>query len=441
MLYFEYLWEDRMRYTKSDLAINGGPKAKPTPNIPMFPGGLEIGEEEKREVMEVLESKYLFRYYGPEEVPSKVKKLEEEYARYTGRRHCLAVNSCTSALICGLIAVGIEPGDEVIVPSYTFFASVAAVVAVKAVPVIAEVDKSLTMDPEDLKKKITSRTRAIIPVHMRGMPAKIDKIMEIAKKQNLKVIEDVAQANGGSFRGKKLGSFGDVGCFSLQYHKVITSGEGGVVVTDDDLYYTRAQAYHDVAACWRKDRFAPPEFAGEIFFGVNFRMSELTGAVALAQFRKMDAIVARMQYNRKRIKDRIKGIKGLDFREVNDEKGDVSVCLVMYLPDADTAKEFGEALKQEGVEAGTIYDKSVPDWHIYAHWKMLMEKLMPSRKGCPFNCPLTPGGSEVKYTEDMCPNTLGWLSRTIHLDIPPQLTEQECEQTAAAIEKVASVLL
>ncbi len=251
----------------------------------------------------------------------------------------------------------------------------------------------------------------------------------------------MAQANGGSFRGKKLGSFGDVGCFSLQFHKVITSGEGGILVTDDDLYYTRAQAYHDVAACWRKDRFAPPEFEGEIFFGVNFRMSELAGAVALAQFRKMDDIVARMQKNRKRIKDRIEGIRGLDFREVNDERGDVAVCLVIYLPDAGTAKEFGEALKAEGVEGGTIYDKSVPDWHIYAHWRMLMEKMMPTKRGCPFNCPLAPNGVEIEYTEDMCPNTLGWLARTIHIDIPPQMSEEECDQVAAAIEKVASVML
>lgn len=430
-----------MKYRKEDLAIHGGPRAKTSPNIAMFPGGLEIGEEEKREVMEVLDAKYLFRYYGPKEAPSKVKKLEEEYARYVGRKHCLAVNSCTSALICGLIAVGVEPGDEVIVPGYTFFASVAAVVAVRAVPVIAEVDKSLTLDPEDFEKKITPNTKAVIPVHMRGMPAKIDRIMEIAGRHNLKVVEDVAQANGGSFKGKKLGSFGDVGCFSLQFHKVITSGEGGVLVCDDDLYYTRAQAYHDVAACWRKDRFAPPEFEGEIFFGVNFRMSELTGAVALAQFRKLDAIVQRMQQNRRRIKEKIGGLPGLDFREVNDEEGDVSICLVLYLPKPESAREFGEALHAEGVEAGTIYDRSVPDWHIYTHWKMLMEKMMPSEKGCPFNCPMTPRGKEIEYTEDMCPNTLGWLSRTIHIDIPPQLTDEDCNQIAAATLKVASVLL
>jgi dTDP-4-amino-4,6-dideoxygalactose transaminase len=430
-----------MKYAKSDLAINGGPKAKSTPGIPMFPGGMEIGEEEKKEVMEVLDAKWLFRYYGPEEFPSKVKKLEKSYMDFLGVRHALGLNSGTSALVAGLIAAGVGPGHEVIVPSYTFFASVAAVVAAKAVPVIAEVDKSLTIDIEDVAKKITPRTKAILPVHMRGMPARMDRIMELASKHELKVIEDVAQANGGSYKGKKLGSYGDAGCFSLQFHKIITAGEGGVLTTNDDLIYTRAQAYHDVGACWRKERFAPPEFEGEIFFGVNYRMSELCGAVALAQFGKMESIVKKMRANRIIIKERVKDIPGLDFREINDEEGDVAVCLVMYLPEAGAVDEFVKALNAEGVEAGGIYNKGVPDWHIFAHWKMLMEKMMPTEEGCPFNCPMSPSGKEIEYTEDMCPNTLGWLSRSVHLDIPPQMSRQDCEQTAKAIEKVAGVLL
>jgi dTDP-4-amino-4,6-dideoxygalactose transaminase len=428
-----------MAYTKSDLAINGGPRAKKSKNRPMFPGGMEIGKEEKKQVLEVLKSRYLFRYYGPKEMPSKVKALEQGYASYLGVKHCLAVNSCTSALITGLIAVGVEPGDEVIVPAYTFFATCAAVVAAKAIPVVAEVDRSLTMDPVDLEGKISRRTKAVLPVHMRGLPAKMDKIMEIAGRRNLKVVEDVAQANGGSFRGRKLGSFGDAGAFSLQYHKTITSGEGGVVATADDLIYTRAQAYHDVAACWRKDRFAPPEFAGEIFFGVNFRMSELTGAVALAQFGKMDGIVERMKRNKERIKGRIAGLKGLEFREITDQAGDTAVCLVFFLPEAAQVEGFVKALRAEGVEAGGIYNQGVPDWHMYQHWKMLHEKMMPSKRGCPFSCPL--GEPVPEYRPEDCPNTRGWLGRSVHLDIPPQMGDRECDEIAEGIRKVASVLL
>ena len=428
-----------MSYTSNDLAINGGRKAKPGTNIPMFPGGLEIGKEEKKEVMEVLDNKYLFRYYGPKDSPSKVKALEEQYAKLLGTKHGLALNSCTSALISALVALGVGPGDEVIVPAYTFFATCAAVVAARAIPVVAEVDKSLTMDPADFEKKITARTKAVIPVHMRGMPAKMDRILEIAKKHNVKVVEDVAQANGGSFKGKMLGSFGDIGCFSLQFHKIITSGEGGILATNNDLYYTRAQAYHDVAACWRKDRFAPPEFEGEIFFGQNYRMSELTGAVALAQFRKLDDIVARMRKNKKLIKDRIKDLPNIEFREVTDEAGDTAICLVFFLPTAGQVEGFVQALQAEGVEAGGIYNKGVPDWHIYPHWKMLIEKMMPTRKGCPFNC--AQSGPVPEYKPDACPQTMAWLGRSVHLDIPPQLKAKDCEQIAEGIRKVASVLL
>jgi dTDP-4-amino-4,6-dideoxygalactose transaminase len=430
-----------MSYSQADLAVNGGPKAKTTETPPMFPGGLEIGEEEKKQVMEVLDSQYLFRYYGPKETPSKVKALEDRYADYLGVKHCLALNSCTSALISGLIAVGVEPGDEVLVPSYTFFASVAAVVAAKAVPIVCEVDGSLTMDPADAERKISKRTKAILPVHMRGMPAKMDRIMEIARKHDLKVVEDVAQSNGGSFGGRKLGSFGEVGAFSLQYHKIITSGEGGVLATDGDLLYTRAQAYHDVAACWRKDRFAPPEFAGEIFFGVNFRMSELTGAVALAQFGKLDNIVSRMRSNKRRIKEGIADLetKGVEFREVNDPSGDTAVCLIFYLPEADKVQRFVEAINAEGVEAAGIYNKGIPDWHMYQHWTMLHGKMMPSKKGCPFNCPLSENVPE--YKSDACPKTAAWLSRSVHLDIPPQLSGEACDQIAEGIRKVGAVLL
>ena len=429
-----------MKYSKADLAINGGPKAKTTPNIPMFPGGLEIGEEEKKEVLEVLDAKWLFRYYGPKDFPSKVKILEDEYAKYIEVEHALGLNSGTSALITALIAAGVGPGDEVIVPAYTFFASVAAIVEAKAIPIIAEVDESLTINPVDIEKKISKRTKAILPVHMRGMPAKMDEIMRIANKNGLKVIEDVAQANGGSYKGKKLGSFGDAGCFSLQFHKVITSGEGGILTTNDDLTYTRAQAYHDVAACWRKDRFAPPEFEGEIFFGVNYRMSELIGAVALAQLRKIDNIVSKMQKNKKIIREKIQDIQGLSFREITDEKGDVSVCLIFYLPDPSSVEEFVQALKAEGIEAGGIYNQGVPDWHIFAHWKILLDKLTPTEDGCPFNCPLYKG-PVPKYTKDMCPKTLNLLSRSVHIDIPPQLSEEDCIQIANGIKKVASVLL
>jgi dTDP-4-amino-4,6-dideoxygalactose transaminase len=168
-----------MMLQKSKLAIEGGKKAKTTPNIPMYPGGLEIGDEEKAAVMHVLDDKYLFRYYGPSDVESKVQLFKEEFSDKIGVKHSLATNSCTSALICSMVALGIGPGDEVIVPGYTFFASCASIIAARAVPVIAEVDDSLTLDPLDVEKKITPRTKAIIVVHMRGAPCDMSGILAL----------------------------------------------------------------------------------------------------------------------------------------------------------------------------------------------------------------------------------------------------------------------
>jgi len=425
---------------KEKLAIDGGKKAKTTPNYPMFPGGLEIGEEEKKEVLEVLEHKYLFRYYGPAEHPSKVRQFEVEFAEKVGVKYSLAVNSCTSALISSLVACGVGPGDEVIVPAYTFFASCASVIAAKAIPVIAEVDTSLTLDPDDLERKINPRTKAVIPVHMRGAPCNLERIMEIAGRHNLKVIEDVAQACGGSYQGKQLGSFGDCNAFSLQYHKIITSGEGGVVTTDDELLYDRAQGYHDTAACWRPERFGLPRYEGEVFPGVNFRMAELQGAVARAQLRKLDGLLERMRRNKLRIKEGIREINGLELRKLNDAKGDAAICLVFYLPEKGLTRRFAEALKAEGIAADSLYDASIPDWHVYTHWKHIMDKVTATKEGCPYTCSYYKGG-EIKYTPDMCPRTLQILSCTIQIDIPPQMSEEDCDMIAEGIRKVAAGLL
>lgn len=423
---------------KEQLAIYGGPKAKTTPTIPMYPGGLEIGEEEKKQVMEVLDNKYLFRYYGPANCPSKVREFEIKFAEKFGSKYSLAVTSCTSALITSLVACGVGPGDEVLVTGYTFFASCAAIVAAKAMPVICEIDETLTMDPDDIEKKITPATKAMVVVHMRGVPCDMDRIMAIAKKHNLKVIEDVAQALGGTYKGKYLGTFGDCGCYSFQYHKIITAGEGGMIVTNDERLLDRCKGYHDTAACWRKDRFAEQAYEGELFCGVNYRMSELTGAVMLAQFAKLDRLLAAMRKNQSRIISQIKNTKGVKVRPVNDPDGDSGICLIFFLDNKEKVQPFSEALQAEGVNAAGVFNSGIPDWHIYAHWKHVIQKKTPTTEGCPWTCPYHKG-EEVEYSVDMNPKTLEYLSRVIHLDIPAQLTDEDCDMIAKAINKVAEV--
>jgi len=421
-----------------ELAVNGGPKAKTTPNFPMYPGGLEIGEEEKKQVLEVLDNKYLFRYYGPANVESKVKQLEEIFSKKVGAKYALATSSCTGALISALIACGIGPGDEVLVTGYTFFASCAAVVGAKAIPVIVEADETLTIDPDDIEKKITPSTKGIITVHMRGAACDMDKIMAIAEKYNLYVVEDVAQACGGTYKGKFLGTFGHCGCFSFQYHKTITAGEGGMVVTNDEKLYDRCMSYHDTAACWRPDRFAEQRYEGELFCGSNFRMGELAGAVMLAQMERLDGLNMRMRANQKRIMDQIRNTQGIKLRPSNDAEGDTGICIIFYLDNKEKVKPFADALRAEGVNAAEIYNSGIPDWHIFAHWKHIIEKKTPTAVSCPWNCPHHKS-PEVQYSSDMCPNTLNFLERVIHLDVPPQMTGEDCDMIAKAINKVAAV--
>ncbi len=417
------------------LAIKGGTPAVQRPFPPMFPGGMEIGAEEERAVIEVLRSKRLFRYYGPLETPSKVAEFEEKFAERVGVKYALGVTSGTAALIAGLVGIGIGPGDEVIVPAYTFIASATAILAVNAIPVIVEVDDSLTLDPEAFEAAITPQTKAVMPVHMRGIPAQMDKIMDIARKHNLKVIEDVAQSDGGSFRGRRLGSIGDVGGFSLQYHKIITTGEGGIVTTDDEEVMNRARQYHDDACAFRE--------TGEMSLipipGVNYRMNEISGALGLVQLKKLDGLLAKMWSYKAKIKEATREFLGIQFRRIPDEDGDTGICLMFFLPTVEKAKEIATALRAEGVIAGTWYSKDVPDWHVYAHWKHILQKKATNRVGCPYTCPYYKGS--VEYSEDMCPKTLDYLGRVIHMNISPMLTKEDVEQIIYGMRKVFKALL
>ena len=200
------------------LARDGGTPARTRTEPPMFPGGMEVGQEELEALRRVIESKNLFRYYGVGKGPDEVASFEREFAELMGAKHALCLNAGSSALICALIGAGVGEGDEVIVPAYTWNATPNAVLASRAIPALAEVDESLTLDPEDVERRITSRTRAIVPVHMRGAPADMAALTAIAERHGLALIEDVCQAAGATFRGRRLGTFGDAGAFSLQFN-------------------------------------------------------------------------------------------------------------------------------------------------------------------------------------------------------------------------------
>jgi len=439
--------------SRERLAIEGGEKAVP----PLGPYPTKVGREEllaiiemwqmsdgaKKRIREILEGEpdvrgpHLFRYYNPE--PSRVEAAEKAMARLVGVKYCLGVNSCTSALIAAYRALGIGAGDEVIVPAYTFFATAATVAASNAIPVIVEVDDSLNMDPEAAERALTPRTKAIAVVHMRGAPAQMDALMDLADRKGLPVVEDVAQSGGGSFGGRRLGSIGTLGCFSFDFYKIMVSGEGGFVTTDDEFLYMRAQSWHDTAACWRPDRFSRERREGELFCGENYRMNELAGAVASVQIRNVDAMLAACRRAKRRIRQQIEPRPGLGFRRITDEEGDTGICLVLYLPGADTTKRALEALQAEGVPAGGIYDSKVRDWHIYRYWEHILERKSVAPDGLPWSA--VPQAELPHYSEDMCPRTLDLLARSIHVAIEQHYSDEECDAIARGINKVLGALL
>lgn len=412
------------------LAINGGLASHTKKNPPMFPGGMLIGDEEIDAVVSVLKTKKLFRYYGPNSTYSHAEGFEKSFADVTGTAYSLGLNSCTSALMVALLAAGVQPGDEVIVPAYTFVASAAAIVAANAIPVIVEIDDSYTIDPKAIEQNITDKTKAILPVHMRGVACDMDSIMDIAKRYNLKVIEDVAQANGGSYKGSPLGSFGDAGCFSFQFHKVITAGEGGMITTNDKILINRAKALHDTGANWRDDSTMKGEDSYTSFPGYGFRLNEVSAAILEVQLARRENLLKTMRCYATKIKNVLAEYPAISPRRLNDKEGDIGVCVMFSLKDRALALKIAEALAAEGISAGSLGSKEVPDWHIYSHWDHILQRKGNNDSNFPFSL------SDRKYSVDMCPKTLDLLRRTVHLDVNPLYTNEDIEEILLGLRKV-----
>jgi dTDP-4-amino-4,6-dideoxygalactose transaminase len=410
----------RVAETRTDLRLarDGGMPARTRPELPMFPGGMELGDEEAEAAARVIRSHNVFRYYGVGAGPHEAETFEREFAAHLGAKHALCVNAGSSALICGLIGAGVEPGDEVIVPAYTWNATANAVVAARAVPILAEVDDSLTLDPADVRRKITPSTKALLPFHMRGAPADMNALTAIARDHGLAVIEDVCQAAGASYRGRRLGTFGDAGAFSLQFNKIITTGEGGVMVTDREDVYDLAIDVHDCAGSVRRG-IGLPRFAGW-----NFRASEIQAAVGRVQLARLDGLLERMRANHLYLTERVGVLPGLTLRRANEEGGDAGICLVAFTETPGLAAEAVAALRLEGVEAMRIYDPEVPDLHVYPFWQPIFEALAEAGRPSP-----------------ECPRTLELLERSIHIDVSPLCDEHDLDEIAFAFEKIARVIL
>lgn len=330
-----------------------------------MPGFEWFGDEERKEVNDVLESGVLMRYGfdGARNGHWKARELEQQLAAKLGAKYAHVCSSGTAAVYAALVCAGIGAGDEVIVPPFTFVADIEAVLYAGAVPVFAEIDESLTLDPESVRSKITPRTKAVLLVHMCGAMAQVDVLQHLCCEHGLLLVEDVAQALGASYNGRPLGSFGIAGCYSFDYVKTITAGEGGGVVTADAALYDRLQAFtdhgHDHAGVDRGADLHP-------IMGLNFRISELHAAVGIAQLRKLDAIIAQQRHLKSTIKSALAGIDGLSFRHLPDPDGDSATFLSFFLPDADKAAAAVKALGAAGVD-GCFYWYG-NNWHYHRKW-------------------------------------------------------------------------
>ena len=398
-----------------------------------FPGTYWIDEGEERAVLEVLRKRTLFRYYGPQP-PTAVQAFEASAREFYGRKYALAVNSGSGALLIAMQTLGIGPGDEVIIPSFMWVATVAAVVQVNAIPVLCEVDDSFCMDPEDLEKKITSRTRLIVPVHMAGCPCDMEAILTIAEKYEIPILEDCAQANGATYRGKKVGTFGEFGMFSLQLNKNMTAGEGGLLLTDDESLYHKAFSGHDMSLLWNGDQPSdPPD--NVLTWANGRRMSELCGAVASVQITKLPQIVEHMRGSKTRIKARLEGTPGLTFRRLNDAEGDSGPFLIIILKDAASAIRAAVKMKELGLH--NIWRLEEYGLHMYYNIKTLVQKIPLSTAGNPWS--LAENAESIyDYNKGACPQSDALFERSVLIPIPSRLTEQQEEFAVEAIREAVT---
>lgn len=336
-----------------------------------MPGFEIFGAEERKQVNEVLETGILMRYGfdGMRNDRWKALEFEREFARRMGSEHCQLVSSGTAALTVALAAAGIGAGDEVIIPTFTFVATFESILALGAVPILVDIDKTLTLDPKAVEAAISDKTRCVMPVHMCGSMADLNALKAICEKHDLILLEDACQALGATYDGKCLGSIGDLGCFSFDFVKTITCGEGGAVITNNQRFATHADHYQDHGHDHiGKDRGAE----GHPFMGYNYRISELNAAVGLAQLEKLDYILKLQRENYTCFRHALQDVDGVEFRKVPEGGVENYSFLSFFLPTEEIAQAAHKALSEAGVD-GCFYWYT-NNWHYINGWGHLKDQ-------------------------------------------------------------------
>ena len=390
-----------------------------------MPGFEVFGNEERQAVMDLFDANggILFRhgFDGMRKGVYKVVEFEKMFASYMGAKYALAVTSGSAAIKVGLKALGVQPGDEVVTQTFTFIATVEAICDCGATPVLVNIDKTLNMDPLDLQRKITKKTKVILPVHMLGVSSDMDPIMQIARRANIPVLEDNCESMGAKYSGKFLGSLGSVGTFSLDFGKVITTGEGGMVTTNDEDTFKKAKEYHDHGH--ENNPKFPRNLDTRRTYGFNYRMTEIQGAIGLAQLKKLDMIRAANKRNHDLLMKHLKEIGKLEFRHIPAKCEDLCDTIIFFVPTSALAEAFVKEMSAVGL--GT---KNLPDailWHFARHWDHIFSQF----------------GMTKKALEDCCLPSTNLLSRSIALPIMVKYDENAIVQIAAKIKSIANHLL
>jgi 8-amino-3,8-dideoxy-alpha-D-manno-octulosonate transaminase len=411
------------------LAVDGGtPVRKDALGASPF-GPQYYDDAEKQNLIDVLESKYPFRWWGPN---SKALEFEQVYAKTLGVKFALGVTSGTTALYTAMAALEVGPGDEVILPAWTWYADYDAIVLSGALPVFAEIDESFSLDPADLEAKITPRTKAIIVCHLQGTVADMDAIMAIARKHKIRVCEDCAQCCGGRYKGKYVGTIGDIGINSFQLSKTITSGEGGAVVSNDPKIFERAFRFHDVGVV--RSPYAEALGGGALgaFAACNFRMNEFTGAVLKAQAQKLNTICNAVRANFKKVREGIADLPGLKLRKSFDIEGDIGVGVFLDLKTPARRARFFQCMAKEGVPASPPGGSVILPVDDRIEKKLTLHPEWPSFQ--------TPQGKAIRYGRGCCERTIDILERHGGPMLDPKFTDADVKDIVKAIRKVYTAM-
>jgi 8-amino-3,8-dideoxy-alpha-D-manno-octulosonate transaminase len=389
-----------------------------------MPGFELFSDEERKQVNDVLETGVLFRYgfEGARNGHFKALEFEKKLAQITGAGFSHLCSSGTAALCTALAACGIGAGDEVIVPPFTFVATFEAVIQAGAIPVFADIDQTLCLDPDRLEAAVTPRTKAVVPVHMCGAMARIDEIKAFCDKKGLVLLEDACQSLGASFKGGHLGTFGKAGCFSFDSVKTVTCGEGGGIITNDEDIYTRCHQYADHG----HDHLGGPDRGADDhpIMGTNYRISELNAAVGVAQLGKLDRIVEIQKKNKAAIKGAMKDIEGVTFRELPDPDGDSATFLSFFMPSPAQAEQAAKKLAESGAPCAYWYNNN---WHYYKKWHHLKEMKRAAKLPFELSANLPDyAGLTLEQSEDI-------MKRTLSMQIMLSWTADDMEKRIQAV--------